>query len=526
MRRLAVALSFALSLLACDEDHDHEDGHKHESEHPPGHDHHEEGHGHASGQIRITRWSKELELFAEHDVPVAGKKVDFLVHLTVLKGFRALTEGTVTLELSGPASVSASAKVPVRPGIYELSLTAPKPGKYRGKLKVGSFPAMTGIDLVVHAAPPKDEPSEEDPPDAIELLKEQQWGIKFGTAFPRQGEVTPMIEVGGIVDTPPGGSAEVGAPIAGRVVAPPGGFPKPGQLVKKRQLLAKLAPTPTSPENSAEVGLAVSEAQTRVAAARAALARAERLLADQAISQREVDDARREAKLADDVLRAAKKKKSVYSGAASGRGGASWRLLSPISGLIVSVNLTAGAAVSQGSVLFRIVDPEEFWIRARVPEQDAPRVRSEQDARYQIAGLKKWELIQVTGDSPKASVVSVGRAVDKRTRTVDIIYSLKEPPKSLRVAGMVRVALPAGEPAKGLLVPRSAVLHRDGRDIVYVQLDGEHFAQRVVRVGAKAADEVVLLSGVSAKDRVVTQGTQVVRLANRPKGEQPHGHVH
>jgi hypothetical protein len=29
-----------------------------------------------------------------------------------------------------------------------------------------------------------------------------------------------------------------------------------------------------------------------------------------------------------------------------------------------------------------------------------------------------------------------------------------------------------------------------------------------------------------AGERIVTQGAQLVRLADRSKGEQPHGHIH
>jgi RND family efflux transporter MFP subunit len=519
-KRTRAAL-LALCLCACDRG---QAEHKHESDHPPGHDHHEEGHGHGADQVGVTRWTDELEMFAEHDVAVVDAKVNVLAHVTILDGFQPVRTGAASLELTGPGTETAVAKAPVRPGIFQLSFTPKKAGKYQAMLRVGARGPVQ-FEIVVHKKAPK-VGEDEDPPGVIELLKEQQWGVRFGTKFPRPGELVPAIEVSGVVDTPPGGNAEVGAPLPGRVAEPPGGFPKPGQRVKKRQLLAKLAPTPSAPESAAGAGLAVAEAESRVAAARAALSRAERLHADSALSKRELEDARRESKLAEDVLRAARRTKSVYSGAASGQGSGSWRLTSPIDGVVVSVNVTTGAAVSQGDTLFRIVDPSEFWIRARVPEQDAPRVRADQDARYQVAGVAQWAALRVTGDAPPVSVVSVGRAVDKTSRTVDIIYGLKAPPESLRLGGRVRVALPAGQPVRGLVVPRSAVLNREGRDLVYVQIDGEHFVERSVRVGSTAADEVVLIDGVAATDRVVTLGTQVVRLADRPKGATPHGHVH
>src|SRR5690606_29537561 len=110
---------------------------------------------------------------------------------------------------------------------------------------------------------------------------EQQWGVAFQTAFVGRGTLLESIDIAGSVDTPPGGSAEVGAAIAGRVVAPPRGLPVPGSTVRKGQLLATLAPAPSSPEEAARASLLVAEAEARAESARAAAERSRRLLADE-----------------------------------------------------------------------------------------------------------------------------------------------------------------------------------------------------------------------------------------------------
>src|SRR5688572_18620399 len=118
--RLLLGVVMACALIgACKRD----SAHQHASEHPSGHDHHEEGHGHAGGPVsRITLWSDQFELFAEHEAAVAGKKLTLLAHVTVLDGFRPLKEGTVKLELEGPAALAAEAVGPTRPGIRELEV--------------------------------------------------------------------------------------------------------------------------------------------------------------------------------------------------------------------------------------------------------------------------------------------------------------------------------------------------------------------------------------------------------------------
>lgn len=515
--------------IACKKAETH---HEHASDHPPGHDHHEEGHGHGDMPvIRITRWSERLELFAEHPAAVAGEEVALLAHLTALDGFRALDGAQVRLELSGPATISAEAKTPVRPGIYRLTFVAPQAGTYQGRLVVGGSVTDTLGDLVFEVFENDEKAGasvEKEHEDGrfIEFLKEQQWGVPFATAFAGRGTLIASIEVAGTVTTPPGGSAEIGAPIAGRLIAPTSGLPRPGETVRKGQVLATLAPAPSSPEDAAQASLTVSEADARLARARAAAERAERLIRDQAISEREAEDARREIGVAEEALRSARAAQQIFTGATGGAGAGSWRLLAPIDGTLVEVLATPGASVAQGTVLFRVVDTRELWIRARVPEQDAARLRSDRDASFQIAGLEDFLPIDVTGEDAQASLVTVGRIVDAATRTVDVIYSLRSPDPRLRVGGLVRVSLPAGDDFTGVVAPRSAIVDEDGREIVYVQVDGEHFEERQIRTGPRQGALIAVSEGLSGDERLVVRGTHIVRLASNAGAEAPHGHIH
>jgi RND family efflux transporter MFP subunit len=296
--------------------------------------------------------------------------------------------------------------------------------------------------------------------------------------------------------------------------------------VKRGDLLATIAPAPAAPEAAARAALAVVEADARVQSARAALDRAERLIADRAISQREVDEARLELRVAEESVQAARRAREVFSGAASGRGGGTYRITAPIDGVVVEVQATAGKSVQSGELLLRVVNLNELWIRARVPEQEAARLRSDQDAAFKLPGLDSWLPLDVTGDDAAASVVNVGRTVDRRSRTVDVIYALRQPDDRLRVGAMVRVAVPAGEPWHGVIVPRDAVLEDDGRSVVFVQVEGEAFEERAVQVGPRSGSVVALQRGVQANERVVTRGANVIRLSSRASSTPAHGHVH
>lgn len=527
--RLYAGLAAIVLLVACKKA---DDGHEHASDHPPGHDHHDEGHGHGeTPMMRVTLWSEKLELFAEHPIVVAGSEASLLAHITVLKDFSPLDAGVLRLELDGPVKIQTEARAPLRAGIYQLTFKVGPAGTYRGRLIVeGSAAADTidGIVIEAHAPSPVPRPDGEHEDhnggQLVEFLKEQQWGVPFATAFASPGTLIASADVAGEVTTPPGGSAEIGAPMAGRLIAPAQGLPRPGDLVRKGQILATLAPAPSSGEDAARATLGVSEAEARLARARAGAESATRLLRDQAISQREFDDAQRESSVAEEALRAARKARELFAGAAGAAG--SWQLVVPIDGTLDDVAATPGAAVSPGTVLFRVVDTRELWIRARVPEQDAPRVRSDRDASFQIAGLEGYLPIDVTGDDANASLITLGRTVHPASRTVDLIYALRAPDPRLRVGGLVRVSVPASEDFSGIVLPKSAVLDDGGRQVVFVQIDGEHFEERTVRTGAVQGARIGITHGLTGTERVVTRGAHVVRLASQANTGPAHGHIH
>ncbi|MCC7536281.1 MAG: efflux RND transporter periplasmic adaptor subunit [Deltaproteobacteria bacterium] len=512
-------------------------GHDHGDE--PGHGHGAHaGHGHGGhgeeeeATLAITKWGAHFELFAEHPLAVVGREVEVLAHVTILEGFRAMETGSVSLELDGPAQIRAGVDRVARPGIFEPVFTPRVAGRYRGRLVVrtaSATEALGPIELEVYptvAAARTANPPGEDPPGRIGFLKEQQWRVPFATIFATTAELAPTTELSGTVTTPPGGSADVGAPVVGRVVAPTSGLPLPGSTVRRGDALATIAPTPSAPESGASTTLEVAAAQSRLAAAEASLARAERLIADRAIPQREVDDARRELAVARAAVAAARQSRRLFVGAVTGRGAGTFRLRAPIDGILVDVAARPGLAVEPGSLLFRIVDPSRLWITARIPEQDAAVVRTDLDAAYQILGLDTWLPIDVSEPGRNAEVVLVGRTVDPRSRTVDLVYALHAPDPRLRIGAAVRVQVPVGRVFRGIAVPRSALVDDDGRDVVYVQPEGESFEERIVRTGVRSGDLVAVTEGLREGERIVTVGANLVRLAARAGSAPAHGHVH
>ena len=165
----------------------------------------------------------------------------------------------------------------------------------------------------------------------------------------------------------------------------------------------------------------------------------------------------------------------------------------PVSGLVISRNVTRGQIVSAGSELFRIVRDGRLELDAQVPETDLALVRSGQSA-----AVSSDQVGETTG-----TVRIVTPEVDPETRLGVARISLAGG-GGFRPGMFARAQIDVGaNPA--VTVPTAAVLYRENRPGVYV-LDNQSRARfRPVVIQTRAA-EWTAVDGVQAGARVIVQG--------------------
>ena len=82
----------------------------------------------------------------------------------------------------------------------------------------------------------------------------------------------------------------------------------------------------------------------------------------------------------------------------------------------------------------------------------------------------------------------------------------------LRLGMFTEVTFEASSAATRLVIPRAAVQAIGQRNVVYVGTEDEgRFQERTVRLGAAAGDTVEVLEGLSAGERVVSEGSFFLR---------------
>jgi cobalt-zinc-cadmium efflux system membrane fusion protein len=246
----------------------------------------------------------------------------------------------------------------------------------------------------------------------------------------------------------------------------------------------------------------------------------ERRLEEQGISsRRELLVAEAELRREEAALSAARQRLQVLGG---GQGqGARYALTAPFAGVVVARDASLGEMASPADQLFTVANLERLWIELDIYERDLGVVAIGQAVDVSTAAYPR-QLFPGT-------ISYVGDIMDPEKRTVRARVELPNPAGLLK-PGMFATALiqVGGQGLATAAVAQEAVQEVDGQTVVFIpgSLPGE-FRPQAVQVGDAAGDgRVLILSGIAAGDRIVTEGAFMLRseLAEGEIGEAGHGH--
>ncbi len=288
-------------------------------------------------------------------------------------------------------------------------------------------------------------------------------------------------------------TARVYTPFAGKVLSI---AVRPGDKVKAGQVLAVLS--------APELGSAQAEARKAeqdFLLAQKNRARIEELHAAGVAPAKDLQAALAEEARAASERARTQAKLRAYGGATADVNQA-FVLRSPLPGVVVERQLNPSQelrpdAAPQGGI-FVISDPSRLWFVLDVSDKDLGAVRPGVEVSLSSAAL---------GDERVAGRITyVADVVDPQTRTIKVRGTIANAGRKLKaemfVTGEIRV--PAGI---GLLVPGKAVYLRGEQYFVFVDAGNGRFERRAVRLGAASNGYSLILEGIGANDKVVTDGS-------------------
>ncbi len=174
----------------------------------------------------------------------------------------------------------------------------------------------------------------------------------------------------------------------------------------------------------------------------------------------------------------------------------------PFSGRLGLRRVSMGSVVDSNTVLTTLDDTSRIKLDFNVPEVFLANL---EPGLAVVARSAAWPDTEFVG-----TVSSVDTRVDPVTRMVMVRAELPNENRRLRPGMFLTVSL-LKEDVRSLMIPEEAIVPERSKQFVYVVNDAGIVEVREIRTGRRRPGEVEILHGLSAGERVITEGTQKVR---------------
>jgi membrane fusion protein (multidrug efflux system) len=287
-------------------------------------------------------------------------------------------------------------------------------------------------------------------------------------------------------------------------------FFQEGRDVKKGDPLYQIDPVPFEAAY-ASAKARVAQAEARLVQAKQDLARVKPLLVEQAVSQKDVDDAIAENLAAKAALQGAKadliKAKFDFDNTL---------ITAPISGMIERSKIYEGRLVSAQTDLLNIIHrldpiyvivstPESFLLHRR-REMAEKRVQSPEP--YDLKGVITFADGSVYSQQGTLDVLDVGLRTETGARQWRFVFP--NPERALLPGQFVKVRVKGYSKPAAILVPQRAVQQGPKGSVVFVVGQDDKVEMRSVQASGWQGNQWLIDEGLQAGERIIVDGMHKV----------------
>jgi len=298
-------------------------------------------------------------------------------------------------------------------------------------------------------------------------------------------------------------SVEVRPRVSGQIV---GVHFTDGQIVRQGQLLFTIDARPFTAA-LAEARAGVATAQSELSLAETNLGRARRLLAEEAVSQSDVDRLTAAAQSARAALAAAQARVRSRSLDVEFT-----QVRAPIGGRISDRRIDAGNLVSAGdsggTLLTTINALDPIYFTFDVPESLFLKTARERQAKGSAGQTAEIRLQDEADYSWRGRLDFTDNGLNRNSGTVRARATVANPNYFLAPGMFGNMRLAEGGTTPALLIPDAAVRTDQARKIVLVVGKDDTVAAKPVETGPLVGNLRAIRSGIAKTDRVIVQGVQ------------------
>lgn len=256
-----------------------------------------------------------------------------------------------------------------------------------------------------------------------------------------------------------------------------------GQKVQKGELLVALDDT-----RSAAL-LAQSEANLQLA--KTSFDRVKQLFVGKLISQQEYDQADANFSASEAGVNVMRRQLKDS------------RVVAPFAGYTSARQISPGQVISKATLLTALVDLDIVKVEVGVPERYLGELQIGQKVEFRVAAYPK--------DSFKGEIYFISPQLEAGTRTALIKARIANPDGKLKGGMFASLNLTLQLRESALVIPEPAIISNGDATIVFALTPTNTAFMKPIKTGLRLAGKVEVLSGLTAGEMVVVEGTQKLR---------------
>lgn len=194
----------------------------------------------------------------------------------------------------------------------------------------------------------------------------------------------------------------------------------------------------------------------------------------------------------------------------SGRPQSQVTIVSPLGGVIQSLDIRAGMNVAAGAPLARINGLDTVWLEAAIPEAQAGLVTTGMSAQARFAAYPAEKFA--------GKVIAVLPETNPDSHTLRVRVELANPHARFKPGMFAQLRLEGMQRETALIIPSEAVIRSGTRNLVIAALDGGRFQPVEVTTGRDVDGKTIILKGLSVGQQVVTSGQFLIDSEASLKG--------
>ncbi len=183
------------------------------------------------------------------------------------------------------------------------------------------------------------------------------------------------------------------------------------------------------------------------------------------------------------------------------------KVTAPISGIITTLPVQVGATVAVTTSLALISNPEDFHIKAEVPERSIYKLKIGQPVFFK---LDAYPAVRFSG-----TVAEIDPEVNPLTQTVKVGVKLDTVDERIKAGMFAQIEIITDRSPNAVIVPREALMDSSNGYSVFVVRKDLTVERRTVRTGILTDDAAEILSGLSVGEDVIVQGQGLVQEGGR-----------